>query len=172
MRNKYFFIVLLIFNSIFLFAQKTEENKTRGTIKIRKPFSKTLAISSKKKSKKRNGRTFIVRYYNYDYIAYFPGGYKSMLFPIPFNTIGLLIVDENRKPTTNKVIGYEYEIFKGNTLYRKGVVTQWGISDPLRELSKYFAGSSVWIQKLYYQDAQGVIHKYEVGEFKVEKVGL
>ena len=168
------FILLIFFAFIVsadpVFAQEAK-NVTRGTIRIKKPGSTRYIISAKTSLKKNPSvRIFRVRGYNYNFKEYFPDNYTSALYPLVFNYSGLVLTDENRQFSGFEIVSFEYEIFKSNVLYLKGVSSQWNLSFSIRKLSEMMTGSSVWIKNLSYKDKNGVLHKNEIGEFKIEKV--
>ncbi len=157
---------LFQFNHILLFSQESK----RGTIKIKKPVQIKYVISKATNLATPQVRTFRVRYFNYNFKEYFPLEYKSKLFPLMFNYFGFFLADAKEQATDNKIISFDYEIFKTQVMYKKGTANSFNLNLPFRELSYMMIGSCVWIKNLAYIDKDGIIHRNEIGEFKIEKV--
>lgn len=162
---------LLVLCSIFLNVA-ISQNNLRGTIKVKKPKVQTKYLISKETSFKvfPEMRIFRVRGFNYNFKEYFPKEYNSELFPLVFNYGTLLLVDEKKKYDGAEILSFEYTLVKSNVTYYIGFANEFDLSYCIREILRMRIGSCVWIKNLAYKDKNGVVHKNEIGEFKVEKV--
>ena len=160
-------LLFLIFSFNLFFAQTSEKTEYRGTIRIRKmKLNSTLPESVNKK--KQGIRVFIRRFNGSDYKETFPASYQSSLFPLVFNGGGLILTDENKQWSTNTIIGYDYEIFIGNTAaFKVKSATTKDLNSNIRCLGR---NEYMWITKLYYTDREGKIHANKIGDFKIEKI--
>jgi hypothetical protein len=167
MHFKASFFLILLFYVVPIVAQTPASREKWGTIKVKKIRSdKTLP---KLVAKKKPGiRVFRVRYNGIDYKITFPTAYQSGLFPLLFNNQGLILSDENKQWSDNIILGYNYEISIGDAIQTGGSVIIKNVTDALiRNLS---LGQFLWIKGLYYSDSKGIIHRNEIGEFKIEHV--
>jgi hypothetical protein len=171
MKTRFLFLLFYLFTLSNSVTAQDKVDSKRGTIKVKKSAPIRYFISAKTNSKKKlEARVFRGRYYNYDYKAYYPAEYTLAYFPMVFNRAGFILVNSDREDTGNSIVSYEYEIFKSNVQYMKGEVSISNITLPFRHLSKMMNGSCIWIKNLCYKDKNGIVHKKEIGEFKIEKV--
>lgn len=158
-------LFFLIFNLTCSLAQSHLYNGW-GTIKVRKvQLDKTLP---KLVAKKKPGiRIFFGRFNGSNYKITFPKSYQAELFPLVFNGRGLILTDENKTWTDNKIIDYNYEIAVGNAMGKRSSATEWDIN---RIIAGLPVGQYLWISGLNFSDSTGIIHNSEIGEFKVERL--
>lgn len=162
-----YFLLIFLFYFSSLSAQIPALHANWGTIKVKK--NKTDKTLPKLIAKKKIGvRVFRVRYNGIDYKITFPEAYQSGLFPLLFNNQGLILTDENKQWSDNTIIGYSYEISIGDAIQTGEPVTINNIRDYL--IKSLSLGQFLWIKGLYYSDSKGIIHRNEIGEFKIERV--
>lgn len=93
-----FLLFLLLFFSATAFSQNYSAENCRGTIKIKKIIPNKYIISAETSLKRiPETRTFRVRGFDYNFNEYFPKEYDSELFPLVFNYMGLILVNENKQ---------------------------------------------------------------------------
>ena len=170
---KRFFLILLLFCFICPHAGSAQDkikDPKRGTIRIKKSGPTVYYINSKNSIKnKPTVRVFLIRGRNVNYKESFPKQYTSELFPLVFGNGTIILADKDRliiRGTT--ILSYDYEVYKANVQIFKRKANGY-VNQALQELSQYGLGSFVWIRNLSYKDKNGVIHKNEIGEFKIQK---
>ena len=158
-------LLILIFGFTVLGAQPNPDNEFRGTIKVKRVKEKIFPhLVAKKKSEIR---VFFGSFGGYTYKITFPKSYQADLFPLMFNSRGLVLADENKLWSDNTIIGYNYEISIGNAVGKKGSTAIWNINSLISNLP---FGQFMWITGLYYSDLNGTLHRNEIGDFKIERL--
>jgi hypothetical protein len=171
-KNTCFFILLiLLLAGPAAFCQPFAKDPKRGTIHVKKKSQKHYYINRENSLyKPAKLRTFTVRAYGCTIRESFPEGYTSEIYPLVFNDRGLLMVDAKRNYIPNEILGYSYEIFKGNIGYGLAVIKNGDGGDMIIKLRRLPKGSCLWVKGLYYKDKAGKIHYNKIGEFKIEKL--
>jgi hypothetical protein len=164
-----FCVFIFMFLSVSIRAQTADEDK-KGTIRVRKIGGEKVKIVSKVKKIKPRIYSSKFRRKGTEYRIVFPKNYSADLFPLVFNNnTGLVITDGSKNITDNIPLLFNYDRFVQN-IFMDGAKDRYCafFGEFLDRMGS--AGSYAWISHLSFKDKNGVIHKDEIPEFKVERL--